>query len=354
MLWNWLSGNRALRPAAPGVELRRTRRLIAACILALALAGAGLVVTVGDVAGWMDSTGGEIERQRVVKSLDTLNAARPDLTAAALAMRVARDLSLPDARVTPVEGRSGRDLSVPLSGEGAHLVWTAPTLGTAALRNFAPTRVPFILGVVGCVALLLIRVNRLATDLERERLAARELASRDALTGLGNRFAFEQAIAGRLREGRPFALFCLDLDGFKAVNDSLGHAAGDAVLRGVAARLARLLAADDAAFRIGGDEFALLLDSGDRNLQRLARKIALSLDETYRIGPDTIARIGVSIGVAQAPDEATSADALMMLADAALYQAKGETGSAFRFAVGRDTARNEAAQPELADIATAA
>lgn len=148
-------------------------------------------------------------------------------------------------------------------------------------------------------------------------------AQHDALTGLLNRRSFDDAVvrfSSRAdRYGWPFALALLDLDGFKAVNDRHGHAAGDATLRDVGAALRRSLRLGDVAARVGGDEFALILADGDSHVANgLFERLQDALTQLGR--RDAVA---FSIGVAFAPHEATTVDDLYRLADGRLYEAKG-------------------------------
>ena len=161
------------------------------------------------------------------------------------------------------------------------------------------------------------------------------LARHDVLTGLPNRALFmeriEQAIAGAAR-GNAFAILFLDLDRFKAVNDTLGHQAGDALLRTVAARLLASVREVDTVARLGGDEFVVLqagLESpGDA--AQLAQRLIDVIGEPYILGNDK-AEIGVSIGVELSDQEPYSADILIKNADLALYIAKSEGRGVFRF-----------------------
>jgi len=160
----------------------------------------------------------------------------------------------------------------------------------------------------------------------------RFLADHDSLTRLLNRRAFverldaEVARAGRY--GGGFALVLSDLDGFKAINDGFGHSAGDEALQAFAAILARALRRPDDAFRIGGDEFALLLvEAGERDAREVVGRVRSSLDAA---GDGFGAGIRASFGVAACPTDATDAKSLYRLADAALYQAK-RSGSGLQF-----------------------
>jgi diguanylate cyclase (GGDEF)-like protein len=160
----------------------------------------------------------------------------------------------------------------------------------------------------------------------------RFLADHDSLTRLLNRRAFverldaEVARAGRYGSG--FALVLCDLDGFKAVNDSFGHSAGDEALQAFAAILAGALRRPDDAFRIGGDEFALLLvEAAEEDAREVLGRVRSSLDGS---GDDLLSGIRASFGVAACPTDATDAKSLFRLADAALYQAK-RSGSGLQF-----------------------
>jgi len=154
---------------------------------------------------------------------------------------------------------------------------------------------------------------RLQGDLRAE-LA--RLSRADPLTGALNRRGFAERLEARLREEDPrLALVLLDLDGFKAVNDTHGHAAGDELLRWVVAALEGLLRPADAVGRLGGDEFAILLPGVDaEGAAGVAERVRATLGE----------RVGASAGVAVAPHDGGSAEALHRHADLALYAAKRE------------------------------
>ena len=149
-----------------------------------------------------------------------------------------------------------------------------------------------------------------------------------SLTGLPNRNLFfdrlEQTCATYLRHQTPFAVLMLDLDGFKAVNDLQGHAAGDEVLREVGARFASVMRASGTMARLGGDEFSAILP--DVAAAQVARTIAEKLLTTLRlpivVGGHALS-VGVSIGIALCPQNGTEAPILMARADQAMYEAKG-------------------------------
>ncbi|BCX18547.1 MAG: hypothetical protein KatS3mg117_2229 [Geminicoccaceae bacterium] len=166
---------------------------------------------------------------------------------------------------------------------------------------------------------------------ERKRLEAelRRLAYHDALTGLPNRALFfdrlAQAVELAEREGRLGALLLLDLDGFKQVNDGLGHDAGDALLRGVARRLRRVIRRSDTVVRLAGDEFALLLYPirDPATVERVAERIRAVLAVPVRHRGRTL-RAEASVGAALFPTDGTNIDTLFKHADLALYRAKAE------------------------------
>jgi diguanylate cyclase (GGDEF)-like protein len=177
---------------------------------------------------------------------------------------------------------------------------------------------------------------RLVSELREARERAQFAATHDPLTQLPNRRLFEQQMLRALpqaqRAGTSVALLYLDLDRFKGINDTLGHAAGDEVLVEVAARLARFTRRSDVVARVGGDEFLLLVTdiSGDNALSAIAAKIQQLIGESFQIGGREY-WIGASIGIAVFPRDGEDADMLMRHADLALYQAKSAGRGATRF-----------------------
>ena len=161
---------------------------------------------------------------------------------------------------------------------------------------------------------------------EREELI-RHLALHDALTDLPNRTMLiehlNQLLAINRREPRNLAILFLDLDRFKLVNDTMGHAAGDSVLKLVAERLYSLVRQTDTVARLGGDEFVVLLDnpSSREEVEHIASRIVAAINEPMRIGGET-AKVGTSIGIAIHPQHGTLAEELLKNADSAMYAAK--------------------------------
>jgi diguanylate cyclase (GGDEF)-like protein len=162
----------------------------------------------------------------------------------------------------------------------------------------------------------------------------RHQATHDALTGLANRVLFHElldaALAGGRRSGARTAVCYLDLDGFKRVNDTLGHAAGDELLVEVAERLRASVRASDAIARLAGDEFAVLLRdvTSEADAAGVAAKIVGAIGAPFALQQELVG-IGVSVGVAIAPDHGQTPDELLRAADTAMYAAK-VAGSTYR------------------------
>lgn len=178
------------------------------------------------------------------------------------------------------------------------------------------------------------RLRRKIAWLEREVALARRFAYHDQLTGLPNRSLLldrlEQALAQATRQHHKVGVLLLDLDDFKKVNDELGHHAGDAILKSVAARLLGCIRVCDTACRYGGDEFVILLpeiENADQ-LDRVKLKIRQRLIRPHRLGEHSIV-VGGSIGSALFREDAESCAELIGIADASMYRAKraGATGS---------------------------
>lgn len=153
------------------------------------------------------------------------------------------------------------------------------------------------------------------------------LAHFDQLTGLPNRTLLldrlNQAISVSNRASRAISLLFIDLDGFKPVNDTYGHAVGDRLLKDVATRMLSCLREGDTAARMGGDEFVvILLESDIERAILVANRILEALRAPYELGKKTITSISASIGIAEYPEHADTSDALLTAADNAMYDAK--------------------------------
>ncbi|MFT3802785.1 MAG: EAL domain-containing protein [Burkholderiaceae bacterium] len=177
------------------------------------------------------------------------------------------------------------------------------------------------------------------SDVTRQRQLHQEmsqLAHYDSLTGLANRHHFRTQL-GQVRDPRdrrvkPCALFFMDLDNFKNVNDSLGHEVGDRVLQAIARRLSSCVRRGDLLARLGGDEFALLSWGAHQpeELVEVANRLILAMREPLRIG-DLRVVMGGSIGIASSPADGVDPDGLLKGADLAMYAAKAAGRNTFRF-----------------------
>ena len=185
----------------------------------------------------------------------------------------------------------------------------------------------------GCVAVVLLDVTERSHAANR----LRNLAFHDALTDLPNRSLFfdrlRQSVAASRRSRERTAVMLADLDGFKAVNDVYGHAAGDALLQLVARRLAACSRQADTVARIGGDEFAAILPAigGPEQAAAVAGRMIEALREPFPVVPGEC-KVSVSIGIVLCPDHGTDVDRLIGLADAAMYESKARGKNTFSFA----------------------
>ncbi|MEM8983434.1 MAG: GGDEF domain-containing protein [Pseudomonadota bacterium] len=163
-------------------------------------------------------------------------------------------------------------------------------------------------------------------ELETANQRLRQLALSDALTELPNRRAFEEtlerAVSFGTRNNQPFAVLFFDLNGFKPINDTYGHDAGDDLLREVAARLRDLKRKEDFVARLGGDEFVMIAEnSSPQDAAVIAQRLAHGIGEPVTLACGTV-EVGVSIGIACFPDDADQRVELMRKADLAMYHAK--------------------------------
>lgn len=178
-----------------------------------------------------------------------------------------------------------------------------------------------------------VSTHRDITEVFNLQAELTHLAYHDPLTGLPNRTQFYQrlgqAFARSLSEERGFAVLCIDLDGFKPINDTLGHAVGDELLRQFSRRVISQLGPEDVAARMGGDEFAVLVSSGGGAARDLAERIRTALERPFEC-LDEVASVGAGIGIALAPEHGGDIDQLLHSADLALYAAKRERKGAIR------------------------
>jgi diguanylate cyclase (GGDEF)-like protein/PAS domain S-box-containing protein len=174
------------------------------------------------------------------------------------------------------------------------------------------------------------------SELKRLQQELGQMAHSDELTRLPNRALFydrlEQVIIQARRNHGRFALLFLDLDGFKAVNDSHGHQVGDGLLQAVAHRLVSSLRESNTVARLGGDEFIIILNdmTSWEGPAFVARKLLDALGKPFRVG-DAVCRVGASIGVSIYPEDADDAQKLISCADLAMYEVKQSGGNNFLY-----------------------
>ena len=216
-------------------------------------------------------------------------------------------------------------------GEAAASSVSAPNDSGAASRSRQWRSILLLIfrvGFASCCAAAIFLLGRSSNKL-------RAIAQRDSLTGLLNRSTFAETLASQLRDpgsAREIALILLDVDRFKEINDTLGHAAGDELLKEIARRLATLPKAGVNIARLGGDEFAIILAarSAYREATNMANAITKLVDAPFILEERPV-KVSISVGVASAPMEWCDADTLLRHADIALYHAKKAGRGSFRF-----------------------
>ncbi|HEY0162668.1 MAG TPA: EAL domain-containing protein [Edaphobacter sp.] len=217
-----------------------------------------------------------------------------------------------------------------------------------------------VTGVTLCVLMVTLIASIMGTkfDLQELRMSASleaanrqliDMATRDALTGIANRKAYmeelERAVVRAKESGGKFTVMFMDLDGFKAVNDSLGHSAGDMLLKAFSRHLIQSVRSGDSVARLGGDEFVVLLEGLGRpqEIEQVAMNILGRMQEEFRI-EGTPLRVTTSIGIATYPEDGDTAEALLKSADMAMYDAKQNGRNRYRFF---DTEMSKAAAKTL-------
>ena len=180
-------------------------------------------------------------------------------------------------------------------------------------------------------------VGRNVTELVNARQRIAQLAYSDPLTGLANRTSFapalERAVSRAVRQGTKLAVIFVDLDGFKPINDSYGHEAGDRLLIETAGRLRAGVRASDLVARLGGDEFVLLLEDvqSPEHVEIVAGKLLAEISLPCALGTDVQARVSASLGISIFPDDAGNPETLLKHADVAMYRAKESGKNRYSF-----------------------
>ena len=213
------------------------------------------------------------------------------------------------------------------------LMWNKPGTVNVWLEAFQWLTLAFVLPcfamVGGRISDMRLRVRRTNDELSSALATIQKMATNDTLTGLPNRAFFNEAlghaIAQSQRHGRPLALFFLDLDRFKNINDTLGHGVGDRVLQEAAQRLRNAVRSSDLIARLGGDEFVLLVEEyrDTAHLGEIASKVLKSFGPSFVVDGQELA-LSASVGVCAFPQDAADAQELLACADIAMYRAKDD------------------------------
>ncbi len=309
----------------------------------------GLIITMEDVTGEVEA---KAETERLTQMLD----ASSDYVAV---FRPSGELIYVNAATKGLlsalraEGRSGslRDLI----DDDPRRLWIQEALASLATADVWTGELPLNAGggrTIPVSALGVVRwradgeidwVAMLCRDISELKAAEerlRQLATHDSLTQLPNRALFndrlDHAIARHRRDQQGVAVMFCDLDGFKAVNDEHGHAAGDVLLVTVADRLRGIIRETDTAARVGGDEFVIVGEgvTSPEELATVAERVIDAVSQPVRLPNGATVRVGISVGVgvARAGDADIDADTLLTTADTAMYSAKARGGNTFRIA----------------------
>ena len=226
--------------------------------------------------------------------------------------------------------------------------------GLALFAAIWPIALTSAIAIILVMSFLYSSLLELVHELENREQAAQHQAMHDQLTGLANRPLLEdrlnQALTRVRRDGASVALLALDLDRFKQVNDTLGHAAGDLLVQQVGERLKSLLRETDTVARIGGDEFAIIQSApkNEGDVRRLCARIIEAIGEPFVLGGRE-ARVGVSVGAVMPGREAADAAELVRKADITMYRAKAAGRNCYRlFSEEMDAAVQRRDQVEIA------
>lgn len=264
-------------------------------------------------------------QQRFLVFVDVLDA--PQLAA------IAKAYLLPSLRISnaPVADDAAIRLETVDRSQVLSLSWLSANPGREMLKDLLPPLL-FLLAAFTLLTVYVLRHARVAAMRLRE---SEEKSLLDPLTGLPNRvLLYAQTDELVLKARSRFALAYLDLDGFKQINDTFGHSVGDEVLKLSAGRMAASVRQDDLLVRLGGDEFALILAdlTNPSEIRQIAERIIGAVEEPITIDGNSM-RLGITIGVAFYPGDASTTLDLIRSADAALYRAKRANKGSVQFAL---------------------
>jgi diguanylate cyclase len=222
----------------------------------------------------------------------------------------------------PRAGPRNEGLSGPgLAFLGAAVSTIPIVLGVRALRHGSSDGLIAVVGVPFIAALVMVRIGHVSAQRDRAEDALRFEATHDSLTGLPNRREFVATVERHLSQQHRCAVLFCDLDGFKSVNDRLGHQAGDDLLVELARRLRTIERGNSMVSRFGGDEFVIMVpDPTDANIEIASQCVAKALSHPIVVRGQSVT-LGASIGLAESSGEADPED-LIKRADHAMYEAK--------------------------------
>ncbi|WP_422024329.1 diguanylate cyclase domain-containing protein [Roseibium sp.] len=278
--------------------------------------------------------------------LTTLSDANPRLLVSVYSLGEAWFQSMSDhygfRDLTFTEGAPAREHPTQLRAYGpdgslvGYFQWDHSKPGLRVWMRALPLIVILAVLIAAISVIVARRIGRLSSTLEQSERRNHYFAHHDSLTGLPNRHHFSDRLAYAI-DGLPengFAVIACDLDKFKPVNDTHGHEAGDIVLRVTASRLQDIISDKGVVGRIGGDEFVILLMKyqDQAELETIANEILASVAEPIEISPEQSVSIGISLGIALAPDSGMSEKHLIRAADTTLYRAKDAGRNAYAFA----------------------
>ena len=236
-----------------------------------------------------------------------------------------------DVRIHAAASPEPDQLAVPIADARGdvlgYVTWSGDRPGLRVLREMAPGTASAILAGLGLLVWLLARLRRSSSELEASEAQAHYLAFHDTLTGLPNRALFEdrldRALLSAQRQNGMVALHAVDIDRFKNVNDTLGHAAGDELIRQVASRLESAVGREDTVARLGGDELAVIQTDvrSDKEAEELAARLLEVISQPFHLLGER-AHTSASIGIVLSQHPAADREELLRKADIALYQAK--------------------------------
>lgn len=298
-------------------------------------------------AGWsghilmVDGVPAVVSAMAIVPSVDAdVLVGEPHLMVSVVRMdeefmvSVGRTLLMPDLTVSTAPSTVRGMISKPFAADDGqpigYLNWTPRRPGQSLLLFVLPMMALGVIGAGVLTWLMIRRLKRASTELADREVESRHQALHDALSGLPNRHHFVQRLQENLdglvqsrNNGRVVVAY-IDVDRFKDVNDTMGHAAGDALIMAVASRLQTHVTANDFLSRFGGDEFAVLRVSNDPSAaDDLAARLRQAFEENFDVYGQHV-RMTASIGLAQAPEHGVSPQELMRHADIALYQGKNQ------------------------------